>query len=264
MNTTILAVGDRLLRMPTSAPTNGQVLAYSTSTGGLIWTSSGGGGGSTTFIGLTDVPASFTSQALKVVRVNAGATALEFVAVTGTGSAVFATTPTVTTPIFGSTHSFTPAGYLTQSAATTAGVSQTTIQNLSSGVSASVGYVVNNDASSDTSNFGEFGINSSFYSGTGSYNSTNYVYLNSNSCELAIGTSTANGIHFYVNNGATDAMTISSAGVIAMTGAPTAPTAAVGTNTTQIATTAFVQTQIKAGDTLGKSYMLATTQAVFI
>ena len=39
----------------------------------------GGGAGSSTFIGLTDVPASFTGQALKVARVNAGETALEFV-----------------------------------------------------------------------------------------------------------------------------------------------------------------------------------------
>jgi hypothetical protein len=39
----------------------------------------GGGGGSTTFIGLTDVPASFTAAGDRIVAVNAGATALEFV-----------------------------------------------------------------------------------------------------------------------------------------------------------------------------------------
>ena len=36
------------------------------------------GPGSTTFIGLTDVPATYVGQALKSVRVNAGANALEF------------------------------------------------------------------------------------------------------------------------------------------------------------------------------------------
>ena len=41
-------------------------------------TGGAGGGGSSTFIGLTDVPASFTGYALKGVRVNAGETALEF------------------------------------------------------------------------------------------------------------------------------------------------------------------------------------------
>lgn len=39
---------------------------------------SAGASGSTTFIGLTDVPASFSGQTLKAVRVNAGETALEF------------------------------------------------------------------------------------------------------------------------------------------------------------------------------------------
>lgn len=42
-----------------------------------------GGAGSTTFIGLTDVPATFVGQGDKIVKVNAGATALEFVTVSG-------------------------------------------------------------------------------------------------------------------------------------------------------------------------------------
>ena len=37
-----------------------------------------GGGGATTFISLTDVPSSYTGEALKVARVNAGETGLEF------------------------------------------------------------------------------------------------------------------------------------------------------------------------------------------
>lgn len=48
----------------------------------------GGGGGSSTFIGLTDVPASFSGQALKVLRANAGETALEFVTLAGGGDAL--------------------------------------------------------------------------------------------------------------------------------------------------------------------------------
>lgn len=43
-----------------------------------------GGGGSTTFAGLTDTPASYSGAALKVVRVNAGASQLEFGVVLGT------------------------------------------------------------------------------------------------------------------------------------------------------------------------------------
>jgi len=47
--------------------------------------SGGGGGGSSSFIGLSDVPAAFTGAGLKFVRVNAGATALEFFTLAFTG-----------------------------------------------------------------------------------------------------------------------------------------------------------------------------------
>ncbi len=61
-----------------SLPASG-CLQWTAETGWKIGTASGGGsGGSTTFIGLTDVPASFSGQTLKQVRVNSGETALEF------------------------------------------------------------------------------------------------------------------------------------------------------------------------------------------
>ena len=59
---------------------NNQILKYNSTTS--KWENqaeSGGGGGSTTFTGLTDTPANFTSQAGKYLKVNAGATALEYV-----------------------------------------------------------------------------------------------------------------------------------------------------------------------------------------
>lgn len=59
------------------ADANGDVNISSLVSGG------GGGGGSTTFLGLTDTPSSYASQALKIVRVNSGATALEFADFTG-------------------------------------------------------------------------------------------------------------------------------------------------------------------------------------
>ena len=55
---------------------NLSVSAISNST--VTITASGGGGGSTTFTSLTDTPANFTSQAGKYLKVNAGATALEY------------------------------------------------------------------------------------------------------------------------------------------------------------------------------------------
>ena len=42
-----------------------------------------GGGGVTAFTGLSDVPNTFVAQANKIVKVNAGANALEFVTVSG-------------------------------------------------------------------------------------------------------------------------------------------------------------------------------------
>lgn len=47
-----------------------------------------GSGGSSTFLDLTDTPSSYASQALKVVRVNAGETGLEFVTLAGGGDAL--------------------------------------------------------------------------------------------------------------------------------------------------------------------------------
>ena len=72
-------LGD-LSDVSSTAPNNNEVLKWN----GSNWApatdaSGGGGGGSTTFLGLTDTPANFTSQAGKYLKVNAGATALEYV-----------------------------------------------------------------------------------------------------------------------------------------------------------------------------------------
>ena len=69
-----------LANVSTTAPNNNEVLKWN----GTNWApatdaTGGGGGGSTTFVGLTDTPANFTSQAGKYLKVNAGATALEYV-----------------------------------------------------------------------------------------------------------------------------------------------------------------------------------------
>ena len=53
----------------------------STAYSSLSAISGGGGGGSSTFVGLSDTPANFTSAGSKFLKVNSGASALEFVAV---------------------------------------------------------------------------------------------------------------------------------------------------------------------------------------
>jgi hypothetical protein len=57
-------------------------------------------------------------------------------------------------------------------------------------------------------------MNSSGFTGSGSLNAPNMVYLTSTSGDLTVGTTTANPIHFVVNSGATDAMTIATTGVV--------------------------------------------------
>jgi hypothetical protein len=95
-----------------------------------------------------------------------------------------------------------------------AGYNQIILQNTSSNAAASTNFNISNDGGTSTTNFGEFGINSSTFSGTGAFNAAGSVYLASASTDLAIGTYGSNAIHFVVNSGATDAATISSAGLL--------------------------------------------------
>ena len=127
-------------------------------------------------------------------------------------------------PLFG-TVGFTDTGIWGAIANTTNGYGQFDIQNLNSGSAASADFVVNNNLSTATTYYGDFGINSSTFSGTGSLSLPNATYLYSASGELVLGTLTSNGIHFVVANGATDAGAISASGawtILAPTSAATA------------------------------------------
>ncbi len=61
-----------------TTPSNGQQLTYDNATS--KWINTAPGTGVTAFTQLNDVPSSYSGQDLKFVRVNSGATALEFVA----------------------------------------------------------------------------------------------------------------------------------------------------------------------------------------
>jgi len=109
-----------------------------------------------------------------------------------------------------------------------ASYNQIIVQNSSNNAAASASYLVSNDAGTASTYFGEFGMNSSGFSGTGAFNAPNTVYLDSTSADLAIGTTTANAIHFVVNNGTTDAATISSAGIFSLATALAATSGGTG------------------------------------
>lgn len=98
---------------------------------------------------------------------------------------------------------------------------QMILQNTNNGTAASTDYIVSSNNGTSTTNYGDFGINSSsFSSGTGALNQPSTVYLYSQSTDLAIGTNSSNALHFVVNGAvnATDAMTINAASSVAFNG----------------------------------------------
>ena len=109
---------------------------------------------------------------------------------------------------------YTDTGVVGAFSSSVAGYNQLVLQNTSNNAAASTNLNVSNDAGTSTTNYGELGINSSTFTGTGSFSQAGNVYLASSSTDLAIGTYGANNIHFVVNSGATDAMNISSGGLI--------------------------------------------------
>jgi len=81
---------------------------------------------------------------------------------------------------------------------------QNVIQNTSSGTAASADFVVSNNLSTDTTYYGNFGMNSSGWTGTigtASLSAPNTTYLTSTSADLVIGTTTSNHIRFVVGGG---------------------------------------------------------------
>lgn len=90
--------------------------------------------------------------------------------------------------------------------------SQVEIQNTQAGTAASADMVVGNDLTTATTYYGDFGINSSLFSGTGSLSLPNATYLTATTGDLSIGTTTSNAVHFVIGGGAADALTIATTG----------------------------------------------------
>jgi hypothetical protein len=89
---------------------------------------------------------------------------------------------------------------------------QVVIGNKSNGTAASADFVLNNDVSTDTATYGNFGINSSTFTGSGAFFAPSAVYVSATTAPLVLGTTTAHPIRFAVNNGATDILYIDGAG----------------------------------------------------
>ena len=124
------------------------------------------------------------------------------------GSAV----PTATQQLIIGTPSFTDTGIATQFTQSVAGYYQHILMNTSTATNASADYIVGGNLMTATTYYGDFGMNSSTFTGTGNFNLANAVYLYSNSGDLVIGTQTANALHFVVGSStASDAVTVNTA-----------------------------------------------------
>jgi len=118
----------------------------------------------------------------------------------------------------GSTLSYSDTGIVGSFASTVAGYNQVIVQNKSSATNASSNLNVSNDAGTAGSNYAELGINSSTYTGSGSFNIAGASYLASASTDLTIGTYGAYNVHFVTNSNTTDAMTIFNSGGVSLGG----------------------------------------------
>lgn len=125
---------------------------------------------------------------------------------------------------------------------------QIILQNTNTGSAASTDFVVNNNNSTATTYYGDYGMNGSGWTGTAgtnSFNAPNMVYLTSTTADLAIGTTTSNSIRFVVNSGA-DALLINTSGNVStpnqLAGAEVSATNGLLMMATTISTSATVPT----------------------
>jgi hypothetical protein len=111
---------------------------------------------------------------------------------------------------------YADTGIVGSFASTVAGYNQVIVQNKSTATNASSNLNVSNDAGTAGANYAELGINSSTFTGTGSFNIAGASYVASASTDLTIGTYGAYNVHFVTNSNTTDAMTIYNDGGVSL------------------------------------------------
>lgn len=112
---------------------------------------------------------------------------------------------------------YSDTGILWSAQSSTNSYNQVILQNSSNGALASTNYIVSNDSGSASTKYGEFGMNSSGFTGSGSFSIANTVYLDAISDDLVIGTIANKTLHFVTNNSTTDNLSITGAGVFTYT-----------------------------------------------
>jgi hypothetical protein len=96
--------------------------------------------------------------------------------------------------------SYVDTDIVLQMGSNTASYLQTVLQNLSAAANASTNYNVSADTANATSNYGEYGINSSTFSGAGRFNDPLAVYLAAATSNLAVGTYGNYPVNIVVNS----------------------------------------------------------------
>jgi len=116
------------------------------------------------------------------------------------------------------TLTFNDTNVVSSYSASVNGYVQSVLQNSSNGTGASADFIVTNNAGTINNYYGDFGINSSTYSGTGGFNLANGVFLISQGGDLSVGTTSNNNLHLITNNSTTDAVTINTSNAVAFGG----------------------------------------------
>ncbi len=104
---------------------------------------------------------------------------------------------------------YTDSGILGALTSSVNGYNQFIIQNSSNAANASANVIVNNNLGTSSTNYGEFGMNSSTFTGTPIFNQPNATYLTATSGNLNLGTTTAHSINIAANNSSLAAISIS-------------------------------------------------------
>ena len=127
--------------------------------------------------------------------------------------------PTATTGAYSyGTLNYTDTNIFASYQTSVASYAQQIMQNTSNSSSASVDYIVSNNLGTATTYYGNFGMNSSTYSGIGPFQLPNAVYLYSTDSDLVVGTKTAHELRFVTNDNSADSMTISPTSAVAFNG----------------------------------------------
>jgi hypothetical protein len=178
---------------------------------------------STNTVGTTNVTATGAvagNTVASTTTVTAGTSVTATTSVTGaTVIANKAIAPTATTGAYSyGTLGYTDTNIFESSQTSVNSYAQKILQNTNNGSTASVDYIVSNDLGTATTYYGDFGMNSSTYSGVGPFQAANTVYLYSTDSDIVIGTKTAHSLRLVTNDNSADSMTISPNGSVAFNG----------------------------------------------